>query len=234
MLIITLITCSLSYLFRASYLLICFVFSRGIQKNFEEFDDDIMNLIASLILVVLTEILPIISLIMTVLYLLSQKSSKLSTIGEKEQDLLDVQIDGNDSDLDEEENQERKRTKDIRSIIINEFIDKDDADSRYHYHMHNKNIGREIFWTYHFFEYVDDYIDNNSKFETTQHEKDTSDNRNAAEDSQELSMQDSNIRHSTRIKKNYIKELGKRQENKFQDVLSSIHSHNKSVNHSEK
>jgi hypothetical protein len=90
---ITLILSSFSYLFRSAYLIVSFVFwEDGIQEveeKIDNFSNKLLMLISTLLIVFLTELLPIISLILTNAFILKQKMMKLKAIGEQEDELED-------------------------------------------------------------------------------------------------------------------------------------------------
>lgn len=211
---LTLILTSFAYLFRSSYLLIGFVFYEGgileIEKNIFEMKDKLVMLGFILTVVFLTEMLPILSLILTNAFILKNKSMRTRIIGGPNKNLLVRQED--DSDLEENSGSISERIRSIRSVIIAEFIDKDEENSQYHYHMKDKNAGREIFWTYHFFEYIDDYIENNSQAtaEAPDNDKD--------EEEEQRSLAASNggkyiqKRASSRKRKDIMRQLGKEEE----------------------
>lgn len=167
---VTLILSALSYLLRATYLLGAFIFFENGINDIELYirlqGNGFVTLLSTLAIVSLTELLPIASLILTHAFILKQKSMKMKTIGQARNNLLES-VSEIESDPEQHRDSAYERIRSIRSLIINEFIDKDEANSRYQYKMKDKNAGREIFWTYHFFEYIDDYIDSNSKVEPT-------------------------------------------------------------------
>ena len=150
---LTLICSSISYLLRSAYLLIAFIFFKNGIMDAQEFvmnlENKILMLLSILSIVFLTEMLPIASLILTNAFILKQKASNMRSIGQHKR--LDIEQEL-DSDVDDNLSFRSSMTlKSIRSVIIEEFIDKDEQNSRYHYHMKDKKAGREIFWTYHFF-----------------------------------------------------------------------------------
>jgi hypothetical protein len=172
---VTLIISSISYLLRATYLLSGFIFFKDGIKQLEEIislqHNKILMFIGILLIVCLTELFPILALILTNAFILKQKSMKMKSIGEKDTNILEDVSSANESEeieeIDEDNKEIRQRVRNIRSLIINEFIDKDETHPEYNYQMKNKQAGREIFWTYHFFEYIDDYIDQGPQSETS-------------------------------------------------------------------
>jgi len=197
-----------------------------IEEQIEKLKNNLLSFAITLILVGFTEIFPIISLILTVSFILRQRSTKVNSIGEKGQDLLE---DSNDNDSDVEDNRRESvviKIKSIRSLIINEFIDKDDLNSEYSYKMKDKKAGREIFWTYHFFEYIDDLIDNSTKLETTQ-DKESDEIQDATDNFEALTKARKMQRTSTRKKKDIINNLDEFEKNRCDEAFSSIHSHAK-------
>lgn len=170
---IALILSSISYLLRSTYQITSFVFFEDgimeVEQRIDKLENKLVMLGLTLGIVFLTEILPIASLIITNAFILKQKSMKMKTIGEQENEMLERSGQSSIDDRDSFENSlTRSQVRSIRTLIINEFIDKDLDNSQYNYQMKDKSAGREIFWTYHFFEYIDDYIDKNTKSEIAQ------------------------------------------------------------------
>ena len=221
---LTLILSSLSYLFRSAYLLVGFVFFENGIKEAEERIFMIKNksvmLLWILVIVFLTEMLPIASLILTNAFIVQQKSIKMKTIGQQSNNLLEEQ--GIDSDVEDSRTYSvAERIRSIRSVIIDEFIDKEDQNSKYHYQMKDKNAGREIFWTYHFFEYIDDYIESNSQVNLINDEPEIDDSNAFSPVGSE-----SPARHKHRVssRKEKLKLLDRDAEVKCRDFYTSLSS----------
>ena len=221
-----LILSSVSYLFRSTYLLVGFVFFENGIKEAEERIFEMQNkslmLISILAVVFLTEMLPFASLILTNAFIIKQKAIKMKTIGQQSKNLFNEQEE--DSDIEDSRTYSVvERIRSIRSVIIDEFIDKEDRNSKYHYQMKDKNAGREIFWTYHFFEYIDDYIESNSQVNLSA--------TNQKEESSNLSQVDSEFpfspkkhKHRVSSRKERLKELDRDVEIKYRDFYTSLSS----------
>lgn len=167
--------------------------------------------------------LPIASLILTNAFIINQKSIKMKTIGQQSKNIFNEQEE--DSDIEDSRTYSVvERIKSIRSVIIDEFIDKEDRNSKYHYQMKDKNAGREIFWTYHFFEYIDDYIESNSQVNLASVVQNDEDNENmspAGSDSPKLLK---GHRHRISSRKDRLRELDRDVEVKYQDFYASLSS----------
>lgn len=225
---ITLILSALSYLLRATYLLTGFVlYEEGIvyiEKLIKIIPERELMLMAMLTVVSLTELLPLASLLLTNAFILKQRSMIKNTIGEDNHNLLEEPM-SDDSDLDGHRPVTSARVKSIRSLLIDEFIYKDEKNSQYNYHMKDKQAGREIFWTYHFFEYIDDYIDSNAKSETIQDKGHTDEDINDATQNFELMANSrKQQRVSSRRRKEMMKQLDKDEEERCNHMYSSVSS----------
>lgn len=214
---VTLILSALSYLLRATYLLGAFIFFDNGISDIELYirlqGNGFITLLSTLIIVSLTELLPIASLILTHAFILKQKSMKMKTIGQAGNNLLES-VSEVESDVEMHRDSAFERIRSIRSLIINEFIDKDEANSQYQYQMKDKKAGREIFWTYHFFEYIDDYIDSNSRVESTtmDREQDSDDPNNGTINFELIANIRKQQRESSRRRKEMVKQLDREEE----------------------
>lgn len=158
-----------------------------------------------LIVVSLTELLPIASLIITNAFFLKQESMIIRGIDEVNESLIEGETteDSDIMDLRPQEIPALVRVKTIHNLFANE--------------LKNKKLSRQIFWTYHFFEYLDDFIDGNTQAETSQNKEglEVTVNFNIMAQARKMN------RSSTRKRKDLMRNLDSNQKDRIASSVSS-------------